>query len=93
MVGVTTLLDKLTALERSIAVEEELALRKRVIDAQDCVLLIQREMVETLRQAPRNITLQIVPDVSSEPRPPQSGWRRVLAAIRLLGAASPSWKR
>jgi hypothetical protein len=49
MMSVTALIDKLTNIERSIGVESNSTIRNQVIEAQDCALLIQREIVEILR--------------------------------------------
>jgi hypothetical protein len=55
------LLDKLIEIERSIGVETNTTLRKQVLDAQDCVLEMQREMVENLRKGPRRFVLEPFP--------------------------------
>ena len=49
MVSVTALIDKLTEIERSIGAESNSTIRTQVIEAQDCALLIQREIVGILR--------------------------------------------
>lgn len=49
MTSVTALIDKLTNIEQSVGLEDY-ALRNKVIDAQDCALLVQREVAEILRR-------------------------------------------
>jgi hypothetical protein len=44
------LLDKLTKIEKSIGVQTNTALRTMVLEAQDCVLEMQKTLVEDLRR-------------------------------------------
>jgi|HubBroStandDraft_1064217.scaffolds.fasta_scaffold713736_1 hypothetical protein len=48
----SVLLDKLTMIERSIGVQTNTTLRNLVLDAQDCVLELQRTRAEDLRRNP-----------------------------------------
>jgi hypothetical protein len=50
MMNIAVLLDKLTDLELSIGIENDTALRIRVLDAQDCILAMQKKMVGDLRR-------------------------------------------
>ncbi|HEY1767873.1 MAG TPA: hypothetical protein VGG26_09470 [Terracidiphilus sp.] len=50
---VNIVLEKLIEIERSIGVETDTNLRKQVLDAQDYILEIQKEIVEKLRREPR----------------------------------------
>lgn len=50
--SISLLLEKLIEIERSIGVETDMTLRKQVIDAQDCLLSIQKEVVEKLCKDP-----------------------------------------
>lgn len=43
------LLEKLIDIEQSIGVETDSTLRRKVLDAQDCLLRMQGELVERLR--------------------------------------------
>jgi hypothetical protein len=52
-VNINILLGKLIEIERSIGIETDTTLRKQVLDAQDCLLGIQKEIVEKLRKEPR----------------------------------------
>jgi hypothetical protein len=45
----SVLLDKLTMIERSIGVQTNTAVRNLVLDAQDCVLEMQKTRAEDLR--------------------------------------------
>jgi hypothetical protein len=44
------LIEKLIDIERSIGREDASTLRGKVIDAQDCALRMQKEMIESLRR-------------------------------------------
>jgi hypothetical protein len=46
---ISTLLDKLTDIERALGRETETMIRYRIIDAQDHAVLIQKQVVEELR--------------------------------------------
>jgi hypothetical protein len=59
MVSVTALIEKLTDIERSIGVENNATIRFQVIDAQDCVLLIQKEIVEILGGEPPSAQVRV----------------------------------
>jgi hypothetical protein len=52
------LLEKLIQLERSIGVETETTLRRQVIDAQDCVLAMQKEIAENFRKESRRVVFE-----------------------------------
>jgi hypothetical protein len=93
MMNVTVLIDKLTEIERAIGVEDDLIIRNKVIDAQDCALQLQSEMAEMLRSDTRKGAAQITPDASLEKPSPSSGWRRASVAILPLVARSPLWRR
>lgn len=43
------LIGKLLDIERALGVEDTAKLRSRVLDAQDCALWIQKQMIEDLR--------------------------------------------
>jgi hypothetical protein len=58
MVNITFLLEKLADIERSIGVESENEVRSRVLEAQDCILQMQKEMLESLRKEPRRQILE-----------------------------------
>ncbi len=47
-----TLLEKLIAIERAIGVEDQIMLRRRLLDAQDYVLEMQKELAENRRKEP-----------------------------------------
>jgi hypothetical protein len=49
----SVLLDKLTMIERSIGVQTNTTVRNLVIDAQDCVLEMQKTKAEDLRRKSR----------------------------------------
>lgn len=49
----SVLLDKLTMIERSIGVQTATTLRNLVIDAQECVLEMQKTAAEDLRRKSR----------------------------------------
>lgn len=51
---ISTLLDKLTDIERALGKENEMMLRHRIIDAQDYALRIQKQMIEELRIRPNS---------------------------------------
>jgi hypothetical protein len=53
VVSVHSLLQKLIEIEQSIGVETDTTLRKQVLDAQDYLLQMQKEIVENLRYRPR----------------------------------------
>ena len=55
------LLQKLIEIEKSIGVETNTTLRKQVLDAQDCVLQIQKETAENLRKGPRRFVFEPFP--------------------------------
>jgi len=46
---IITLLDKLTDIEHALGRENEIMIRHRIIDAQDYVLRIQKQVIEELR--------------------------------------------
>jgi len=46
---ISTLLAKLTDIERALGKENEIMIRRRIIDAQDDALQIQKQVVEELR--------------------------------------------
>jgi len=78
MVSVTVLIDKLTYLERCVGVESDSAVRKRVIDAQDCALLVQREVAETLRRGSGSNGVRITGEVPLSSVLPRPVWKRLL---------------
>ena len=78
MVSVTVLIDKLTNLERCVGVESDFAIRKRVIEAQDYALLIQREVAETLRGRSGHNGVRITGDFPLIAVVPRSVWSRLL---------------
>jgi hypothetical protein len=49
----SVLLDKLAMIERSIGVQTNTTLRNLVLDAQDCVLEMQKTKTEDLRRSSR----------------------------------------
>jgi hypothetical protein len=51
---ISELLEKLFEIERSIGVEEPCVVRSKVMDAQECILQMQKEMAEVLRIAARS---------------------------------------
>jgi hypothetical protein len=59
--SVNILLEKLIEIERSIGVETDTTLRKQVLEAQDYVLEIQKEIVDKLRKEPRRIQMEPFP--------------------------------
>ena len=61
MHNMNTLLDKLIEIERSIGVETDSTLRNLVIDAQDCVLGMQKQAVENLRKSPARFAFEASP--------------------------------
>ena len=50
----TILLQKLIDIEKSIGKETDRAILEKIFDAENCVLEMQREMIESLRKEPRN---------------------------------------
>jgi|HubBroStandDraft_2_1064218.scaffolds.fasta_scaffold345713_2 hypothetical protein len=46
---ITTLLDKLTDIEQALGRENEMMIRRRIIEAQDYALGIQKQVIEELR--------------------------------------------
>ncbi len=58
---INILLEKLIEIERSIGVETNTAVRKQVLEAQDCLLAMQKEMVEKLRKGPGRFVLEPFP--------------------------------
>jgi hypothetical protein len=50
---INILLQKLIEIEQSIGVETNMTLRKQVLDAQDCLLQMQKEIVENLLHRPK----------------------------------------
>jgi hypothetical protein len=93
MMSVAVLIDKLSEIERSIGVETDQTIRNQVIDAQDCALRVQAEIVEMLRIESIQDAVRIVPDVFMEASLPRSGWRGAFAAILPLTTLSPLWRR
>ena len=63
MVSVTALIDKLTDIELSIGIESHSTIRHQVIEAQDCALLIQREVAEILCGGPPMVCVAILAGV------------------------------
>jgi hypothetical protein len=53
-----SLLDQLLDIERSIGVDTNVVLRKKVQDAEDCLLRMQKETAEKLRKETGNGDLQ-----------------------------------
>jgi hypothetical protein len=43
------LIGKLLDIERALGIEDTASLRTRVVDAQDCVLRMQKQLIEDLR--------------------------------------------
>jgi hypothetical protein len=93
MMSVTVLIDKLTEIERSIGVEDNLLLRNQILDAQDCALRVQAEIAEMLRKEQGQNAAKSLSDDSLEPEMRPSVWRRAFVAILPLAAASPLWRR
>lgn len=91
--SVTELIIRLSEIERSVGVESNHTILKRVMDAQDCALRVQAEMVDLLHTESEHNPLRIASYVSRESPLPHSGWRRALAAILPLAAVSPHWRR
>jgi len=60
-VNINILLGKLIEIEQSIGVETDTTVRKQVLDAQDYLLGIQKEIVEKLRGEPRRATFEPFP--------------------------------
>jgi hypothetical protein len=52
-VNTTILLQKLINIERAIGTESDQTILDKVFDAENCVLQMQREMIENLRKQPR----------------------------------------
>jgi hypothetical protein len=52
-VNTTILLQKLIDIERAIGTESDQTILDKVFDAENCVLQMQREMIENLRKQPR----------------------------------------
>jgi hypothetical protein len=52
---ISTLLAKLTDIERALGKENETTIRHRIIDAQDYALRIQKQMIEELRIRPASL--------------------------------------
>ncbi len=59
--NINILLGKLIDIERSIGVETDTTLRNQVLDAQDYLLGIQKEIVEKLRKEPRRAAFEPFP--------------------------------
>jgi hypothetical protein len=79
---ITTLLDKLIDIESSLGVESNLTIRKRIIDAQDYALGMQREMAEILRECTLHKQAHVISDPSLTSPAPRSGWRVAFASIQ-----------
>jgi hypothetical protein len=60
-VHINILMEKLIEIERSIGVETNTTVRKQVLDAQDYLLGMQREIAEKLRKEPRRAGLEPFP--------------------------------
>ena len=56
--NIQILLAKLIEIERSIGVETNTTLHKQVLDAQDYVLGMHKEIVERLRKEPRSLAFE-----------------------------------
>ena len=82
MTNVTVLIDKLTDIELSIGVDDDFALRNMVIDAQDCALMLQREVAEVLCSKSRCNAVRPTSYLCIGGLLIQLGWRRGFAAIR-----------
>lgn len=59
--NINILLEKLIEIEQSIGVETNSTLRKQVLDMQDTLLAMQKEMVEQLRKEPRRFVFEAFP--------------------------------
>jgi hypothetical protein len=53
MTSLTALLNKLTEIEHSIGRADDLTIRHMVMDAQDCALELQKELMEVLLKESR----------------------------------------
>ena len=58
--NITGLLQKLFEIERSIGSETNAAILNQVLDAENCLLEMQREMIESLRNHPRDHVIRKV---------------------------------
>jgi hypothetical protein len=57
-VNTTILLQKLIDIEKSIGNETNRAILDKIFDAENCVLDMQRELIESLRREPRLAAIQ-----------------------------------
>jgi hypothetical protein len=60
-VNINILMGKLIEIEQSIGVETNATVRKQVLDAQNYLLGIQKEIVEKLRREPRRAAFEPFP--------------------------------
>jgi hypothetical protein len=59
-VNVTILLQKLIDIEQSIGTDSNSVILDKVFDAENCLLQMQREMIESLRYQPRHQVIQMI---------------------------------
>jgi hypothetical protein len=86
---IATLIDKLTNIELSIEVRDNLTIRNMVIDLQNCLLQMQKEKAERLQiESERNIG-QGSADHFPWPQLPDLDWNHAFTAFPLHSAASP----
>jgi hypothetical protein len=91
--SVTELIIRLSEIERSIGVESNHTIQKQVMDAQDCALRVQAELVDMLRIESIEDPVRAVPDVLMESPLLASGWRPSFAGLLPLADTSPLWRR
>ena len=60
--NINGLLQKLFEIERSIGSETNTAILNQVLDAENCLLEMQREMIESLRNQPRDLVIRRIAD-------------------------------
>jgi hypothetical protein len=57
-VNTTILLQKLIDIEKSIGKETDRTILDKILDAENCVLDMQRELIESLRREPMQAAIQ-----------------------------------
>jgi hypothetical protein len=61
-VNVTILLQKLIDIERSIGTDSDSVILDKVFDAENCLLQMQSEMIESFRHQPNHKVIQRIAD-------------------------------
>jgi hypothetical protein len=59
MTSLTALLNKLTEIEQSVGREDDHVLRTRIVEAQDCALRLQKELMDILLKESREKAAQL----------------------------------